>query len=142
MIKYIDFIKSETAKRYKIDNNPKTRAIIENILHTLKSMDDIIKNVFDNKKIIITSGFRCFFLNKVIKGSSNSQHKKGQAIDFSISGLSPKEICDKIQKSFYSYDQLILCKNFVHISFNSLSILERKENLIKTSKGYIKVNSF
>lgn len=142
MLEYIEFIKSNLAKKHKIDNNPKTWEIINNLVYTHSCINNIQKALFIDKKIIITSGFRSVLLNKICKGSLSSQHCKGQAIDFVVKDLNPQEVCKIIKNSIYSYDQLILEPTWVHISFESIPFLERKQNLIKTKFGYKKVLDF
>ena len=71
------------------------------------------------KPMIITSGFRCPQLNKLVGGVSNSQHLEGKAADFIIKGETVAGIIFKIQTSNLEYDQLINeYDKWVHISFN------------------------
>jgi len=42
--------------------------------------------------ILVTSGCRCDRHNREVKGSKNSQHKLGKAVDFVVPGFSAKEI--------------------------------------------------
>jgi hypothetical protein len=87
---YFEFIKSETAKKQKIDNNPTEEYIQNNILETMRVMDMIREkwteyckdNCLNNPQIIVTSGYRCEALNRAVKGSKTSQHKDGSACDF------------------------------------------------------------
>lgn len=71
--------------------------------------------------MIITSGYRCEKVNKLVGGASNSQHRKGEAVDFYFEGFSKKDMADaffEIAESF-DFDQLIYYrkKGFIHISF-------------------------
>ena len=65
------------------------------------------------KPLKITSGYRCSSHNAAVGGVSTSRHTKGQAADFTISGIAPLEIA--------RYAELIgiqgigLYDSFVHI---------------------------
>jgi peptidoglycan hydrolase-like protein with peptidoglycan-binding domain len=65
------------------------------------------------KPLKITSGYRCSSHNSAVGGASGSRHTKGQAADFTISGVAPLEIA--------RYAELIgikgigLYDSFVHI---------------------------
>jgi hypothetical protein len=70
--------------------------------------------------MIISSGYRNPRLNShpLINGAPNSQHTTGQAVDFKIKGMSPKQIVEVIQNSNIEFDQLINeYDKWVHISF-------------------------
>lgn len=71
--------------------------------------------------MIITSGYRCEILNKLVGGVDNSQHRKGEAVDFYFEGFSKKEMAAaffEIAENF-DFDQLIYYKKqgFIHISY-------------------------
>lgn len=72
--------------------------------------------------MIITSGYRCEKLNKLVGGVDNSQHRKGEAVDFYFEGFSKKEMATaffEIAENF-DFDQLIYYKKkgFIHISYS------------------------
>lgn len=71
--------------------------------------------------MIITSGYRCKRVNELVGGASNSQHRKGEAVDFYFEGFSKKEMAAAffdIAENF-DFDQLIYYKKggFIHISY-------------------------
>jgi zinc D-Ala-D-Ala carboxypeptidase len=99
----------------------------------------LCENVFEplrihlNTPINISSGFRCVQLNKMIKGSSTSQHTKGEAMDLQIGSKGFNFIKDKLE-----FDQLIWefgndeNPSWVHVSFSSKN---RKQVLKATKKN-------
>lgn len=112
----MELVKSNIAKREKIDNTPDSTS--------LKYMQELISYCLQpirnklGKPMIITSGFRCQALNKKVGGVSNSQHTKGQAVDFFVQGMSIQQIIDFIKKTGIEFDQLINEYNrWVHISY-------------------------
>lgn len=73
------------------------------------------------KPIIVTSGYRCPELNKVLKGSRTSQHMKGQAADITVGTKEGnKKLFELAQELNLPYCQLIDEKKFtwVHISYD------------------------
>ena len=83
------------------------------IFYCLQPLRDKIK-----RPMIITSGFRCPKVNFLAGGKANSQHSKGQAVDFYIPDITIQNTIAFIQNSGIEYDQLINEFNrWVHISF-------------------------
>lgn len=80
---FLEMIKSSTADKNNIDNNPTNPEIIDNINYTIGRLDEIREKY--GKPIIITSGYRCQELNKKVGGKSNSFHLKGLAADLKYS---------------------------------------------------------
>lgn len=76
-----EFLRSDTASRYKIDNTP-NKEQLENIEFVAIQLE-IIRSYY-NKPIIITSGFRTKELNTLLKGSKTSQHMQGLAVDINL----------------------------------------------------------
>ena len=99
-----ELIKSDTAIRKGIDNNPnadqieKLKLLCENILQPVRDHFGRVK---------VTSGFRSVELCTAIGSSVNSQHAKAEAADFECIGVDNAELADWINKNL-SYDQLIL----------------------------------
>ena len=99
-----ELIKSDTAIRKGIDNNPnsdqieKLKLLCENILQPVRDHFGRVK---------ITSGFRSEELCLAIGSSVNSQHAKAEAADFECIGVDNAELFDWI-KSNLEPDQLIL----------------------------------
>lgn len=70
-----------------------------------------------NYHFTVTSAFRTKEQNAICKGSVNSQHLTGDAIDLKPVGLSLDSFIMIIKCSPFVFDQLIRYRNFVHISF-------------------------
>ena len=99
-----ELIKSDTAIRKGIDNNPnadqieKLKLLCENILQPVRDHFGRVK---------ITSGYRSTELCQAIGSSVNSQHAKAEAADFECVGVDNAELADWINREL-SYDQLIV----------------------------------
>ena len=99
-----ELIKSDTAIRMDINNNPnsgqieKLKALCENILQPVRDHFGRVK---------VTSGFRSPELCLAIGSSINSQHAKAEAADFECVGVDNAELFDWIKNNLQP-DQLIL----------------------------------
>lgn len=128
---------SKIAIENNIDNTAEDTEIINNILNTIEFIENIyiaVKKKYrwlKRKDIEITSFFRCVLLNKFVGGSSTSDHKKGQAVDFKVNKLTPKQICDAIDKDFLQYDQLINEIHWVHASIDKIIFLNKGRRFLK-----------
>jgi len=98
-----ELIKSDTAIRKGINNNPnaeqieKLKALCENILQPIRDHFGRVK---------ITSGFRSVELCEAIGSSARSQHARAEAADFECIGVDNAELADWIHQNL-PYDQLI-----------------------------------
>ena len=112
-----ELIKSDKAKQHNIKNIPSISQV-DNMLNLIFYCLQPIRDYL-GKPMIISSGYRCPELNKLVGGVSNSQHLEGKAVDFTVPGESVQSIIFKIQTSNIEYDQLINeYDKWVHISFN------------------------
>ena len=99
-----ELIKSDTAIRKGIDNNPnadqieKLKTLCENILQPVRDHFGRVK---------VTSGYRSEELCLAIGSSVNSQHAKAEAADFEVMGTDNAELADWIKQNL-EFDQLIL----------------------------------
>ena len=118
-----EFTFSQSAIRHGIDNSPDDN-ILNNLKYTASNMEKV-RSILD-KPIRVSSGYRSPALNKKVGGSNTSAHTLGYAIDFTVSGLTCKEVADIIQRSDIQYDQLIYEGTWVHISFDPKM---RRQNL-------------
>lgn len=120
--KLSEFLRSDTASRYKIDNTP-NKEQLENIEFVARQLE-IIRS-FYNKPMLITSGFRSKELNKLLKGSNTSQHMQGLAVDINLKTKEENKIFFNlvnklIQEKKIKVYQLIDEYNYkwVHIGFS------------------------
>ena len=99
-----ELIKSDTAIRHGIDNNPnadqieKLKLLCENILQP-------VRDHFG--RVTVTSCYRSPELCVKINSSLTSQHTKAEAVDFEVIGTDDAEVFDWI-KDHLEFDQMIL----------------------------------
>ncbi|WP_426175539.1 D-Ala-D-Ala carboxypeptidase family metallohydrolase [Massilia sp. TWR1-2-2] len=63
------------------------------------------------RAIVVHSGYRCRAVNTAVGGSESSQHCKGEAVDFHVSGFSVYEVASWMKENIDD-DQLML-ENFI-----------------------------
>ena len=100
-----EMVKSQTAERKGINNNPS-----EDHMNNLKLLcENVLQPVRDHfgKPVVISSGYRSPELCEAIGSSSKSQHAKGEAADFEIPGVDNMQLAMWISKNT-KFDQLIL----------------------------------
>jgi len=106
------YLHSDNAERYgyKEQFQP-SESVIDNLenLH-----EKIIIKLLQSKELtgtfICSSAYRCERLNKAIKGSSSSQHVKGEAIDLKYienGKIENMKLYNEIISTIQNYDQLI-----------------------------------
>lgn len=104
-----EFVVSETAKKKGIDNTP----TLVDIYHMEELCKYLLQPIRDawGKPIKVTSGFRCYQLNKAVGGSPTSVHMRGWAADIKPTSGSYKEfeefVIDFLKSSDLKYDQII-----------------------------------
>ena len=121
--KLSEFFVSSTADKNGIKNEPSLdeRATIERNINLL--VDNVLDPIRDKfcAPVIITSGYRCPQVNKLVGGANNSQHMSGCAADFHIKGftyLMMRQVFLNIYDTM-DFDQLIYyrSKNIIHVSY-------------------------
>ena len=100
-----ELTRSSVATRKGIDNTPDLFHI-ENLKRVCA---EILQPIRDHFGIPFSpsSGYRSVELCEAIGSSSNSQHAKGEAVDFEIPGMDNKDLALWIKDNLY-FDQLIL----------------------------------
>lgn len=129
-----ELLRSETASRKNVSEQwtpsdavkDNLKKLCDNVLEPLRS--------FVGKPLIITSGYRCKRVNKLVGCSPTSQHTEGKAADFHVSGMTVESLFKFIINLDLEFDQIIQeFDAWVHISFNAGK--NRNEILRATKKG-------
>ena len=118
-----EFFQSYTAAKNGIKNEPspdEKATIVRNINLLVDNILDPVRDMV-NTPIIITSGYRCPQVNRLVGGVDNSQHMSGCAADFHVMGFTPSMMHEVFLYIFNTleFDQLIYyrSKNFIHVSY-------------------------
>ena len=99
-----ELTKSQTATRKGIDNEP-TREQVGNLKALSINILQKIRNHYE-RPVRVTSGYRSPELCVAIGSSEKSQHAKGEAADFEITGVDNFDLAIWISK-YLEFDQLI-----------------------------------
>lgn len=112
-----EFIFSQTATRLGISNQP-IQYHYDNMVTLCEGLLQPLRERL-NRPMRVSSGYRSKALNKEVKGSLRSQHCKGEAVDFSVTGWTSTEVCQYILDQGFDFDQLIDEGNWVHVSYKA-----------------------
>ena len=121
-----EFIASDTAKKKKIDNTP----TLADIYHMQELCTFLLQPIRDawGKPIKVTSGFRCYKLNRAVGGSPTSVHMRGYAADIKPASGSYKEFEEFVIKFLeehpeIKYDQCIMERSgntkWLHVGYKN-----------------------
>lgn len=112
-----ELVKSDIAEKHGLNNTPDINSLdnlLELIFYVLQPLSEKL-----GKPVIITSGFRSVKVNNLVGGVANSEHLYGQAADFVVNGMTPKQVVEFVKKSGIEFNQLINeYDQWTHISFN------------------------
>ena len=101
-----EFTKSKTAEKYQLFNVPREEAEVANLRALAANVLEPVRALF-GKFVIVTSGFRCATLNRLVGGVVNSQHTLGEAADIIVRGVPCFDAASAIAASDIPFDQLI-----------------------------------
>ena len=133
--------KSGTAARLGLDNTPNEEQI-ENLKALCENILEPLRDYYESRPIMVSSGFRSEKLSEAIGSSSRSAHCQGMAVDFEIPGFDNKQVAAHIKNNF-DFDQLIseyyeegvADSGWIHVAYKRDGS-NRKQSLIKDKEGY------
>lgn len=124
--------------------------LLDNAKHLCRTVIDAIRDYY-KAPVFVTSGYRSETVNRLAGGSVNSQHVKGEAIDFTVKGVSVKKVFGDIISGDIKgndgkplqYDQVIdEFGSWIHISYKAFRT-NRNEALRAHNNGqgtrYVKI---
>ncbi len=107
---------SDTARRQGIDNAP-PQELLPNLQRLANSLERV-RAALGGDPLIVSSGYRCAALNRLVGGAATSAHLRGLAADVTQPGVAPRELARRIGPLIdeLGIDQLIVeCERWVHI---------------------------
>ena len=96
-----------------------------------------VKELLENKPIMVNSAFRSKAVNDAVGSKDSSQHRVGCAADLRVPGMTPDEVVKTIIASDLPFDQVIReFDRWTHISVPNLpNLAPRRQALIIDKKG-------
>ena len=111
--KMSELIQSDTAIKHKINNMPDINSL-DNLLRVIYEILQPIRIAY-GKPVIITSGYRCPQVNKLVNGAKNSNHTLGKAVDFKVKDETLQDVWQFCHDNL-QFSELILEPSWVHIA--------------------------
>jgi hypothetical protein len=132
-----EFIRSDTAERYRLDNTP--AAEVKALLQRTAQMLEQVRDLLGGRAIRINSGYRGPAVNKAVGGVDSSAHTQGWAVDFVCPDFgTPFDVCNKVLGSGLLYDQLIHeYGRWTHLSF-APTMRRQPLTIARAADGYLK----
>lgn len=112
-----EFLKSQKALENNIDNSLPLE-LERNLYHSALKMQSIRDFVL--RSIVVTSGYRCEQLNKIVNGAENSDHRKALGVDFYVNGYTIEDhqtLAKILQKREDVRYVKVYTDNRIHISW-------------------------
>ena len=100
-----ELTKSGVALRYCIDNTPSGEEIANLELLAMNSLQTVRDH--DGLPFSPSSGYRSAEVNRIVGSKYTSQHRRGQAADIEVPGVSNRDLAEWIKENL-DFDQMIL----------------------------------
>ena len=91
-----EFTSYFTARRNGVKNNPPPKPLWNNIVPTLRIVDDLRESF--GKPCRILSSYRSPDYNRAVGGAPLSQHMEFRALDIAFDGVSPQRVYDRLME--------------------------------------------
>jgi uncharacterized protein YcbK (DUF882 family) len=116
-----------------------TLDVLKNLLAIANILQGYREKVFQNKPIIITSGWRSENYNAKLGGAVKSYHTKGMAIDFVVKNLSVLET--QRLMDVHHNGGVEFAPNWTHIDLGTRRRFDNKNNTYKNIEVYLNEQS-
>lgn len=131
-----ELVKSETALRKNLPNNP-TVEVVQSLNLLCEKVLQPIRDHY-GKGVKVNSGYRAPEVNAAVGGSKTSDHCKGQAADIEIPGLPNAELAEWIRDNL-EFTQVILefytkgvpDSGWVHVSYDPANLKKQTLTAVK-----------
>lgn len=97
---------------------PENAGVSMNMVKITKALEEV-RSRLGNRAITITSGYRPPAVNRAVGGASQSRHVAGDAIDFAVMGMRPKDVYGALNGWWGNRGGLAYGVGFCHIDARS-----------------------
>ena len=134
-----EFTASEAARRHGLSNEP-NEAELARLRNNARTLE-IVRFICNDASVRISSGFRSDPVNRKVGGVPTSDHRKGDASDFTVPGYgTPLVVARRIEAAWklgiITFDQLIYEHTWIHLS-TAPRMRGQVLTLNKGGKGYL-----
>ena len=112
-------LKEFTSNKYTKANTPNDQEVVNMVHGCLKVLEPARAHI--GCSIIVTSGYRSPYVNRLAGGVYNSQHLQGCAADIKPSDPDQFSVLVKFLAKCEYVDQLLTAKNWCHVSWTPWS---------------------
>lgn len=133
-----DCLRSQTAVRNKIPNEPVDATITEHLQETLDTLGETVYRLHPFK---ISSGYRCIWLNRKLNSKDSSAHVVGWALDMEPLDGHRREMMGKCIAAGIPHDQFIYEGVWIHGGLYNQNHLQRHEALMAFGGKYPPYNA-
>lgn len=119
-----------TVTQQPYDNMPDSDEDLATLQRTAMQME-VVRSILNDAPITVNSCYRSTAVNNAVGGVKDSQHKLGEAVDFTCHKIgTPLQIVRFLSNHIQelNFDQLILEPTWVHISWNTSRVHRDKPN--------------
>lgn len=102
-----EFVRSQTAARYDIDNTPPAGAVA-NLRRLCADVLEPGRDACGGRPWFISSGYRCPQLNRAIGGAEHSKHQLGRAADVQVVRMGILDVARALVEMGVLFDKLII----------------------------------
>jgi hypothetical protein len=110
------------------------------LVHTFSELERV--RALFGRPVRVNSAYRSPVVNAAVGGSRQSQHLRGEAVDFVVQGVSVLEAMARLCRSTIPFDQLIEEGSWLHASFVSWRGPRRQALTMRVVDGRAAYRSF
>jgi hypothetical protein len=111
-----ELVRSELALRHAVDNTAPP-GVVANLARLAATLEQV--RALAGAPLLVSSGYRCLAVNRLLGSSDTSAHVLGLAADFTAPGWTVTALARAIAHSGIEFDQLIDEHGWVHLGLAS-----------------------
>lgn len=97
-----------------LTRKPENEKVVHNIIRAARAMEEI-RRKFGDRPVTVNSWYRPPSVNRAVGGASSSRHLTGEAVDFTVQGISPSDVQRLMEQWWGAKGGLASARNFTHM---------------------------
>lgn len=134
-----EFLRSEVAARQGLEVKIEDPQILDHLKMWCLQVGEPLREKL-GRPLVILSGYRPEWLNRMVGGAKDSEHLDGRAADIIVPGLTPLQVCTVVSCSLIPFNQCIHefpPAGWCHVSVPAPGMAAKRQLLTATSVGGI-----